>query len=50
MSKAFAVVLLLSLLNCSAAYSACRELDVARTWLKLAYAATVDVTIEFFRP
>jgi L-ascorbate metabolism protein UlaG (beta-lactamase superfamily) len=49
MSKTLAALLLLfSLVNSSAAYSACRELDVARTWIKTAYAAETDVTIEFF--
>lgn len=30
------------------AHGACRELDVARGWLRPAHAATVDATIEFF--
>ena len=43
-----ALMLLLSALNSGPAYSACRELDVARSWFKPAYAAEPDVTIEFF--
>src|SRR4051812_36848771 len=42
------LVLLISLLISRTGYSACRELDVARSWLKPAYAAEPDVTIEFF--
>jgi len=41
-------LLLLSLLPTRQAHAACRELDVARSWLKPAYAAEPDVTIEFF--
>jgi hypothetical protein len=49
MRKPLAVILLLlSLASAGPAYSACRELDVARGWLKPAYAAEPDVTIEFF--
>jgi len=49
MSKTLAaLMLLLSALNSAPAYSACRELDVARSWFKPAYAAEPDVTIEFF--
>ena len=49
MSKTLAaLMLLLSALNSGPAYSACRELDVARSWFKPAYAAEPDVTIEFF--
>jgi L-ascorbate metabolism protein UlaG (beta-lactamase superfamily) len=49
MRRAIAVLLfLLSLLSISPAHSACRELDVARGWLRPAYAAQPDVTIEFF--
>jgi len=42
------ILLLLCQLNVRAAYAACRELDVARGWLKPAYAAEPDVTLEFF--
>jgi L-ascorbate metabolism protein UlaG (beta-lactamase superfamily) len=42
------LLLLLPHLNLGPAYAACRELDVARGWLKPAYAAEPDVTIEFF--
>ena len=42
------LLLLLPHLNLGLAYAACRELDVARGWLKPAYAAEPDVTIEFF--
>ena len=49
MSKTLAaLMLLLSALYSGPAYSACRELDVARSWFKPAYAAEPDVTIEFF--
>lgn len=41
-------LLLLSLLLTRQVHAACRELDVARNWLKPAYAAEPDVTIEFF--
>jgi L-ascorbate metabolism protein UlaG (beta-lactamase superfamily) len=36
------------LLSAAPARSACRELDVARSWTRSAYAAPVDATIEFF--
>lgn len=39
---------LLSLLAAAPARAACRELDVARSWLRPAYAAGADATIEFF--
>jgi L-ascorbate metabolism protein UlaG (beta-lactamase superfamily) len=42
------LLFLLPLLNLSSAYSACRELDVARSFFRPAYAAEPDVTIEFF--
>jgi len=49
MRKATALWLfLLSLLAAGPARSACRELDVARGWLRPAYAAQADATIEFF--
>ena len=49
MKPAIAVLLtLLFLLPSAPADSACRELDVARGWTHPAYAATPDVTIEFF--
>jgi L-ascorbate metabolism protein UlaG (beta-lactamase superfamily) len=38
----------LTLLAAAPARSACRELDVARSWFPHAYAAGVDATIEFF--
>lgn len=43
-----ALALVAQLLLPAFASGACRELDVARSWLKPAYAATPDVTIEFF--
>jgi L-ascorbate metabolism protein UlaG (beta-lactamase superfamily) len=39
---------LLILLAAVPAHSACRELDVARGWPRLAHAAGADATIEFF--
>jgi L-ascorbate metabolism protein UlaG (beta-lactamase superfamily) len=48
MKRMFAVSLFLLAVLPAAAYSACRELDVAAGWLKPAYAAEPDVTIEFF--
>jgi L-ascorbate metabolism protein UlaG (beta-lactamase superfamily) len=36
------------LLTAASAKAACRELDVARGWFRLAHAAAVDATIEFF--
>ncbi len=49
MRRALASLLfVLSLLNHAAAYSACRELDVARGWTTPVYAAEPDVTLEFF--
>jgi L-ascorbate metabolism protein UlaG (beta-lactamase superfamily) len=49
MTRTIGVLLfLLPLLNLSSAYSACRELDVARSFFRPAYAAEPDVTIEFF--
>ena len=49
MRKALAVLLwLLTNLQTTPAYSSCRELDVASAWMKPAYAAEPDVTIEFF--
>jgi len=49
MKPAIAVLLtLLFLLRSAPADSACRELDVARSWTRPAYAAEPDVTIEFF--
>jgi len=42
------LLLILSQLNSQSTFAACRELDVARNWLKPAYAAEPDVTIEFF--
>jgi len=49
MRKLLAVILsLISYLNAGRADGACRELDVAGSWLKSAYAAEPDVTIEFF--
>src|SRR5258705_10176491 len=41
-------LLALFFLPASAAYSACRELDVARAWSRPAIAAQADATIEFF--
>ena len=35
-------------MSVSPVYSACRELDVARSWTASAYAAEADATIEFF--
>lgn len=49
MKRALAIMLLcLMTLPSAPAYSACRELDVARSWPRPAYAAEPDVTIEFF--
>ena len=49
MRKALAALLLfLTNLQTTPAYSACRELDVASGWTNPAYAAEPDVTIEFF--
>jgi len=39
---------LLTLLTAAPVRSACRELDVASGWLRPAYAAAVDATVEFF--
>ncbi|MGZ9257051.1 MAG: MBL fold metallo-hydrolase, partial [Candidatus Binatia bacterium] len=41
-------LLFLSLLLTRQLNAACRELDVARSWLQPAYAAEPDVTLEFF--
>src|SRR5918999_2798007 len=43
-----AVLLFLCMLLSETAHSACRELDVASGWIRPAYAAEPDVTIEFF--
>ncbi|MBM4262001.1 MAG: MBL fold metallo-hydrolase [Deltaproteobacteria bacterium] len=43
-----AIAFVFQLLLPAMARGGCRELDVARSWLKPAYAATPDVTIEFF--
>jgi len=43
-----ALVALIAQLYTGSAYSACREIDVARHWPTPAYAAQPDVTIEFF--
>ena len=48
MSRMLAVSLFLFVLSPQTAYSSCRELDVARGWIRSAYAAEPDVTIEFF--
>src|SRR6266576_6737865 len=49
MNRVVALSLLaLFFLPASAAYSACRELDVARAWSRPAIAAQADATIEFF--
>ncbi|MSP38445.1 MAG: hypothetical protein EXR70_08150 [Deltaproteobacteria bacterium] len=49
MDKAFAALLLFVVyLPTSLAHASCRELDVATSWTKPAYAAEPDVTIEFF--
>ena len=49
MKRASASLLIIGLLLFPApSYSACRELDVARSWPASAYAATPDVTLEFF--
>ena len=49
MKTAFALSLfLVTLLAAAPLRAACRELDVARGWLRPAYAAQVDATIEFF--
>ncbi|MGZ9143271.1 MAG: hypothetical protein ACXW4O_13145, partial [Candidatus Binatia bacterium] len=41
-------LLFLSLSLTRQLHAACRELDVARSWLQPAYAAEPDVTLEFF--
>lgn len=41
-------MIFLSLAAVVPAYSACRELDLARGWVRPAYAADVDATVEFF--
>jgi len=48
MRRMLAVSLFLFVLSPETAYSSCRELDVARGWIRSAYAAEADVTIEFF--
>ena len=48
MRRMLAVSLFLFVLSPQTAYSSCRELDVARGWIRSAYAAEPDVTIEFF--
>src|SRR5687768_16855151 len=48
MGRIIAVLLFLFMLLSDAAHSACRELDVASGWMRPAYAAEPDVTIEFF--
>jgi len=48
MRRMLAVSLFLFVLSPETAYPSCRELDVARGWIRSAYAAEPDVTIEFF--
>jgi L-ascorbate metabolism protein UlaG (beta-lactamase superfamily) len=48
MIRMLAVLLFLLAVLPEAAYSACRELDVAAGWIQPAHAAEPDVTIEFF--
>lgn len=48
MRKILAIAVFLQLLVPVTARGACRELDVARSWLRPVHAAAPDVTIEFF--
>ncbi|HEY3151260.1 MAG TPA: MBL fold metallo-hydrolase [Candidatus Binatia bacterium] len=48
MRRMLAVSLFLFVLSPQTAYSSCRDLDVASGWIRSAYAAEPDVTIEFF--
>ena len=49
MKRGLAVLLfVVALLQPARSYSACRELDVAGSWSRPAYAAQPDVTLEFF--
>src|SRR5918996_6606092 len=48
MRRILATSLFLFMVLPEAAYSSCRELDVAGSWSRRAYAAEPDVTIEFF--
>jgi L-ascorbate metabolism protein UlaG (beta-lactamase superfamily) len=48
MKRILAVSLFLFVILPETVYASCRELDVARNWIRPAFAAEPDVTIEFF--